>query len=72
MDALPAFMSGHYMCAWCPWWPEKAIGFPELELQTVVRHHVDTIESESSSWVGSALTTEPSLQPFFPFYFLKG
>jgi len=30
----------YHMCAWCPWKPEEDIGFPELELQMIVRHCV--------------------------------
>lgn len=38
---LPACVSVHHICAWCPRRSEEALGPLELQLQRVVSHQVD-------------------------------
>lgn len=40
MDVLPASKSVYHTSGWCPWRPEEALDFLELELQMVISHPV--------------------------------
>lgn len=38
MSVLPACMSVHH--AWCPWWSDESIRYPETGVTDVVSQHV--------------------------------
>jgi hypothetical protein len=57
VTVLPRCMSVHHICVWCLWRPDKSIGSLELELNTVVSHHVAAWKSTLGPLEHPALLT---------------
>jgi hypothetical protein len=63
MSVLPAYKSVYYLCAWCLWRPEKVSDLLELELQTIVSHHMGARNQTLTFW---KRRSQPPRRPSFP------